>query len=74
MAAVHEGEVCESGVTCSGGRQLFDDFGVDTDQSGWAHIAYSEDADSSGKASLGGSGTATGGAVQTSGTPAGRPN
>jgi hypothetical protein len=66
---VHKGAVCEGGISCSGGRQLFDDFGIDTDQSGWAHIAYSHDAPD-----LGGSGTYTGSAVQTGGTPAGYPN
>jgi hypothetical protein len=69
VTAVHKGEVCEGGISCTGGRQLFDDFGVDTDQSGWAHIAYSHDAPN-----LGGSGTWTGSAVQTGGTKAGFPN
>jgi len=66
---VHRGPVCESGISCNGGRQLFDDFGVDTDQSGWAHIAYSHDSPD-----LGGDLTYTGYAVQTSGTPVGVPN
>jgi hypothetical protein len=66
---VHRGDVCEGGVSCTGGRQLLDDFGVDTDQSGWAHIAYSHDAPD-----LGGSGSYTGYAVQTGGTPLGFPN
>ena len=66
---VHKGTVCEGGISCNGGRQLFDDFGVDTDQSGWAHIAYSHDAPN-----LGDSGTYTGYAVQTAGTPVGAPN
>jgi hypothetical protein len=69
ITAVHKGQVCEGGISCTGGRQLFDDFGVDTDQSGWAHVAYSHDAPS-----LGGSGTYTGSAVQTAGTPVGPPN
>jgi hypothetical protein len=69
LMPVHSGSVCESGVTCTGGRQLLDDFGIDTDQSGWAHIAYSHDAPD-----LGGSGSFTGSAVQTGGTPAGFPN
>jgi hypothetical protein len=69
LMAVHQGQVCEGGVSCTGGRQLFDDFAVDTDQSGWAHIAYSHDAPN-----LGGSGTYTGYAVQQSGTPVGHPN
>jgi hypothetical protein len=66
---VHQGQVCEGGISCTGGRQLFDDFGVDTDQSGWAHIAYSHDSPD-----LGGSGTYTGYAVQQGGTPVGPPN
>jgi hypothetical protein len=66
---VHTGDVCEGGVSCTGGRQLFDDFGVDTDQSGFAHIAYSHDSPD-----LGGSGTFTGYAVQQTGTPVGVPN
>jgi hypothetical protein len=69
ITSVHKGEVCEGGIACTGGRQLFDDFGVDTDQSGWAHIAYSHDSPD-----LGGSGTYTGSATQTGGTPAGYPN
>lgn len=69
LMAVHSGQVCEGGVSCTGGRQLFDDFAVDTDQSGWAHIAYSHDAPN-----LGGSGSYTGYAVQQSGTRVGVPN
>jgi hypothetical protein len=69
VVSVHKGGVCEGGISCNGGRQLFDDFGIDTDQSGWAHIAYSHDAPS-----LGGSGTYTGSAVQTGGTVVGYPN
>jgi hypothetical protein len=69
LMSVHQGSVCESGVTCSGGRQLFDDFGVDTDSQGFAHIAFSHDSPG-----LGGSGTYTGSAVQTGGTAAGQPN
>jgi hypothetical protein len=69
ITTVHKGDVCEGGISCSGGRQLLDDFGVDTDQFGWAHIAYSHDAPD-----LGGSGTYTGYAVQTGGTRAGFPN
>jgi hypothetical protein len=69
LMAVHQGAVCESGATCTTGRQLFDDFGVDTDSHGWAHIAYSQDSPS-----LGGSGTSTGYAVQTGGTAVGGPN
>ena len=69
LMPVHQGSVCEGGISCSGGRQLLDDFGVDTDQSGWAHIIYSHD-----QPDLGGSGTYTGYAVQTSGTAIGYPN
>lgn len=69
LMSVHTGQVCEGGVSCNGGRQLLDDFGVDTDQAGWAHIAYSHDAPD-----LGGSGTYTGYAVQQSGQPVGAPN
>lgn len=69
VTTVHQGAVCESGASCTSGRQLFDDFGVDTDQQGWAHIAYSHDSPD-----LGGSGTYTGYAVQTVGTPVGPPN
>lgn len=69
VVTVHKGPVCEAGATCSSGRQLFDDFGVDTDQSGLAHIAYSHDAPD-----VGGSGTYTGYAVQTGGTAVGPPN
>jgi hypothetical protein len=69
VVTVHRGPVCEGGISCNGGRQLFDDFGVDTDPFGWAHIAYSHDAPD-----LGGDGTYTGYAVQTGGTPVGYPN
>ena len=67
---VHTGGICEGGISCTGGRQLLDDFAIDTDQQGWAHIAYSHDAPDLG----GGGGTFTGYAVQTGGTPAGFPN
>jgi hypothetical protein len=69
LMAVHKGPVCEGGAGCTSGRQLFDDFGVDTDSHGWAHIAYSQDSPN-----LGGSGTSTGYAVQTAGTRVGAPN
>jgi hypothetical protein len=69
LLGVHQGAVCESGLSCTSGRQLFDDFGVDTDASGWAHISYSHDSPD-----LGGLGTYTGYAVQTAGTPVGAPN
>lgn len=69
LMPVHRGQVCEGGISCTGGRQLLDDFGVDTDQSGWAHIAYSHDSPD-----LGGSGSYTGYAVQQAGSPVGYPN
>ncbi|MGZ4646263.1 MAG: sialidase family protein [Blastococcus sp.] len=69
LMPVHTGPVCEGGVSCSGGRQLLDDFAVDTDHAGWAHIAYSHDGPN-----LGGSGSYTGYAVQQSGSPVGYPN
>ncbi|MEA2210086.1 MAG: hypothetical protein QOF83_34 [Solirubrobacteraceae bacterium] len=69
VVSVHKGSVCESGISCSGGRQLFDDFGIDTDSNGWAHIAYSHDSPA-----LGGAGTYTGSAVQTAGAQVGSPN
>jgi hypothetical protein len=69
LIPVHSGTVCEGGISCTGGRQLLDDFGIDTDQSGWAHIAYSHDSPD-----LGGTSSYTGSAVQTGGTPVGFPN
>ena len=51
------------------GRQLLDDFGVDTDSAGYAHIVYSHDAPS-----LGGASSYTGYAVQTGGQALGTPN
>jgi hypothetical protein len=66
-----------SGIGCalnfaaatSGGRQLLDDFAIDTDPSGWAHTAYSHDSPD-----LGGAASYTGYLIQTSGTQAGYPN
>jgi hypothetical protein len=69
VVSVHRGDVCEGGVTCTTGRQLLDDFGVDTDSGGNAHIVYSHDSPS-----LGGSSTYTGYAVQTGGQTVGTPN
>jgi hypothetical protein len=69
LMPVHSGAVCEAGATCTTGRQLFDDFGVDTDSNGFAHIAFSHDSPD-----LGGSSTYTGYAVQTAGTGVGAPN
>jgi hypothetical protein len=69
LMPVHQGEVCEGGIECTSGRQLFDDFGVDTDTHGYAHIAFSHDSPA-----LGGEGTYTGYAVQTKGKPVGEPN
>lgn len=41
---VHYGGVCESGVTCSGNRDLYDDFGVAANPlTGLASIVYSDD-------------------------------
>lgn len=41
---VHFGGVCESGVTCTGNRDLFDDFGVAASPTtGFASIIYSDD-------------------------------
>lgn len=41
---IHTGGVCESGVTCSGNRDLFDDFGVAASPvTGFASIIYSDD-------------------------------
>jgi hypothetical protein len=69
LMPVHSGAVCEGGISCTGGRNLLDDFGVDVDQQGLAHIAYSHDAPD-----LGGSGSYTGYAVQTAGTTVGTTN
>jgi hypothetical protein len=74
LVDVHTGAVCELGATCNTGRQLYDDFGVDTDNQGWAHITYSMDSDSNFNESLGGSNSSTGYAVQTGGTQLGYPN
>src|SRR5258707_10474333 len=41
---VHSGGVCEGGVTCTGNRDLFDDFGVAVNPlTGLASIVYSDD-------------------------------
>lgn len=41
---IHSGGVCESGVTCSGNRDLYDDFGVAASPlTGLASIFYSDD-------------------------------
>jgi hypothetical protein len=41
---VHRGGVCESGVACTGNRDLFDDFGVAASpRTGLASIVYSDD-------------------------------
>jgi len=41
---IHKGGVCESGVTCTGNRDLFDDFGVAASPvTGLASIIYSDD-------------------------------
>ena len=42
--AVHYGGVCEGGVSCSGNRDLYDDFGVAASPTtGFASIAYTSD-------------------------------
>jgi hypothetical protein len=69
LMPVHSGAVCEAGASCRSGRNLFDDFGVDVDRQGFAHIAYSHDAPD-----LGGSDTFTGYAVQIAGTTVGTTN
>lgn len=63
---VHSGPVCLAGATCSNDRQLFDDFGINVDTAGWAHIAYDHDTS--------GGGNDTRYAVQTSGTQIGLQN
>jgi hypothetical protein len=41
---VHRGSVCEGGISCTGNRDLYDDFGVaDNPRTGRAAIAYSDD-------------------------------
>src|SRR5439155_6894784 len=41
---IHYGGVCESGVTCTGNRDLYDDFGVAASpKTGLASIVYSDD-------------------------------
>ncbi|MEA2609909.1 MAG: hypothetical protein QOJ75_2152, partial [Chloroflexota bacterium] len=41
---IHTGGVCESGVTCTGNRDLYDDFGVAANPlTGLASIVYSDD-------------------------------
>ena len=41
---IHHGGVCEAGVTCSGNRDLYDDFGVAASPTtGLASIVYSDD-------------------------------
>jgi hypothetical protein len=41
---IHFGGVCESGVTCSGNRDLYDDFGIAVNPTtGLASITYSDD-------------------------------
>ena len=74
LMAVHKGDICEEGISCNGGRQLLDDFGVDADRNGYAHIAYTQDADANGNPQLGGDNSSTGYAVQTAGTTIGVTN
>jgi hypothetical protein len=41
---VHTGGVCESGIACTGNRDLYDDFGVAASPTtGLASIIYSDD-------------------------------
>jgi hypothetical protein len=41
---VHYGGVCESGIACTGNRDLYDDFGVAANpQTGLASIVYTDD-------------------------------
>jgi len=41
---VHHGGVCESGIACTGNRDLYDDFGVAASPTtGMASIIYSDD-------------------------------
>jgi hypothetical protein len=41
---VHKGGTCESGVACTGNRDLYDDFGVAASPTtGFASIIYSDD-------------------------------
>jgi hypothetical protein len=41
---VHTGGVCESGIACTGNRDLYDDFGIAVNpQTGLASIVYSDD-------------------------------
>jgi hypothetical protein len=41
---IHRGGVCESGITCAGNRDLYDDFGVAANpRTGLASIVYSDD-------------------------------
>ncbi len=43
-AVVHTGGVCESGVTCTGNRDLYDDFGIAANpKTGLASIVYTDD-------------------------------
>ncbi|MFN2463604.1 MAG: hypothetical protein ABR573_06855 [Candidatus Dormibacteria bacterium] len=69
LMPVHSGPICEDGVACTSGRQLLDDFGVDVDPQGFAHIAYSHDSPD-----LDGAQTYTGYAVQVGGVAIGPPN
>lgn len=64
VIGVHSGEPCQDGIACTSGRQLYDDFGLDVDSQGWAHITFSHDgpAKPTGDAS-----SETGYAVQTAG-------
>ena len=67
LMPVHQGPVCEGGVSCTGGRQLLDDFAIDTDHRLGTHRLLPRPAD------LGGSGSYTGYAVQKVGIADRRP-
>jgi hypothetical protein len=75
LNTVHSGLLCEDGSQCTSDRQLYEDFGIDVDTSGWAHIVYSHDGPTSScSADLGCPSTYTGYLVQTSGTQVGYRN
>jgi hypothetical protein len=70
---VHHGPVCLGGFGCTANRQLYDDFALDVDPQGWAHIVYSHDVDDP-RSAVGKQPSATGYAVQTSGARVGQVN
>jgi len=75
LNTVHSGLVCEQGVACNGDRQLYENFGIDVDTAGWAHIAYSHDGPTSTcSTDLGCPGTYTGYLLQNAGSAVGYHN